>query len=181
MVKDVKLEESTALLETVSLKELNKARFEDKIWSWKTCTSAVSAHAKLVGNNSKKASNSDINNFNFLKKFDINLNPRRQLATLEIYWSPPLDGWIKCNTDGVAIGNPSVDAYGGIFRNHLAEHVLSFCDFVGIESSKNAEFLGALKAIELAKQHNFSKLWIETDCTFVVNAFKNHDLVPWKF
>ncbi|KEH25972.1 hypothetical protein MTR_6g038610 [Medicago truncatula] len=37
-----------------------------------------------------------------------------------------------------------------------------------------------MRAIEIASQHNWTQLWLESDSMLVVNAFKNHALVPWK-
>ena len=34
-----------------------------------------------------------------------------------VVWSPPTPGWIKVNTDGVAMGSPGVGGCGGIFQN----------------------------------------------------------------
>lgn len=149
--------------------------------TWKSCVVVVFAQAKLVGNNTKKVSNSDISNFTLLKSFGINLIPRKALKTMEVLWPPPLTGWIKCNIDRVAVGIPSSAACGGIYRDHNADHVLSFCDFIGLDTSENVELVAALMAIEIAKQKNFSKLWMKTDCTFVVYGFKNHGLMPWNY
>lgn len=158
----------------------NKSRFEDKNYHGKACVALISGHANLVGNNSNRVSNSIMTNFCFLKKFDINIKANKTLSTLEVLWTPPIYGGIKCNICGVTVGNPRTSACGVIFRDHDASHILSFTAFLGNESPENADFLVAIMALETEKSKNFSKLWIETGCIFVVNAFKNHALVPWK-
>jgi hypothetical protein len=42
-----------------------------------------------------------------------------------------------------------------------------------------AELSGALRAIEIASQHNWSNLWLELDSALVVLAFKKNTLIPW--
>lgn len=114
-----------------------------------------------------------------LKKLDINLNPVKLAKTIEVLWSPPLLGWIKCNTDGVVSGNPKLAACGAIFWDHNANHLFSFCNFFGYASTEDAELVGVLMAMEEAKKRKITELWIESDNMFLVNAFKNRSLAPW--
>jgi len=69
---------------------------------------------------------------------------------------------------------------GGIFRNRNADILLCFAENIGHESAYFAELSGAMRAIELAMQHDWQSLWIETDSALVVNAFKNISQFPWK-
>lgn len=94
----------------------NQTRFEDKCISWKHCVSKIKALAKVAGNNTLKASNGSIPNFSFLKHLDISIHPKGTVRTIDVLWIPPLIGWLKCNVDGVAVGNPKVAACGGIYR-----------------------------------------------------------------
>lgn len=45
-----------------------------KLLNWKSCIIHISTLAKLVGNNTKKSSNSSMENFTLLKGFDISIN-----------------------------------------------------------------------------------------------------------
>ncbi|MCI10048.1 putative ribonuclease H protein, partial [Trifolium medium] len=38
----------------------------------------------------------------------------------EVNWYPPKAYWIKCNTNGDALGCPGLATYGGIFRDSSA-------------------------------------------------------------
>ncbi|XP_058783706.1 uncharacterized protein LOC131658429 [Vicia villosa] len=136
----------------------NKNRFENKAPCWKSAVTIMATHAKLVGNNSKRVSNSSMASFTLLKKFGIQINPKAPTATLEILWSPPTVGWMKCNIDGVVLGNPRLVACGGVFRDHNANHVVSFSDFLGNESPEFAELFVAISALKEAKRRNFNKL-----------------------
>ncbi|XP_058734177.1 uncharacterized protein LOC131605902 [Vicia villosa] len=158
----------------------NRARFEDKHTHWKSCASLIAAHASLVGCCTSRYSNDSMLSFCLLKKFNIQIHPSKPLITKPIVWSPPLSDWFKCNVDGVSTGNATLAACGGIFRDHNANHILSFSVFLGPESAIIAEFMAAILCIEAAEKNNYRKLWVESDCILVVNAFKDHYLVPWK-
>ncbi|XP_058726868.1 uncharacterized protein LOC131598268 [Vicia villosa] len=158
----------------------NHARFEDKQIHWKHCISLTVAQLQMIGNNANKTSNSSISNFTVLKNFNISIRPSKALTTMNVLWTPPLHGWLKCNVDGVACGFPWTSACGGIFRDHNALHVLRFSALLGKEPPETAEFLAVIMALEKAKDFGIYKLWIESDCILVVNAFKDHSFVPWK-
>jgi ribonuclease HI len=83
--------------------------------------------------------------------------------------------WLKCNIDGASNGNPGIAACGGIFRNYDADFIYGFAEPLGITSSFVAELSGALRAIEIALHRNWTHLWIESDSSSVVAAFKNPD------
>jgi len=96
---------------------------------------------------------------------------------IEVIWNPPILHWIKCNTDGSA--NLNTSSCEGIFRDKNSKFVLCFAENTGVGNAYHAELSGAMRAIELAAQHNWSSLWLECDYELVVNAFKNQSLVPW--
>jgi ribonuclease HI len=83
--------------------------------------------------------------------------------------------WLKCNIDGASNGNPGIAACGGIFRNYDADFIYGFAEPLGTTSSFVAELSGALRAIEIALHRNWTHLWIESDSSSVVAAFKNPD------
>jgi ribonuclease HI len=125
------------------------------------------------------ASNS-IRDFSILKQFKIKIHNPKSPSVLEIFWQPPLINWVKCNIDGASKGNPGISSCGGIFRNHDAEFMLCFVEFIGFASSYMVELQGALRAIEVAHQMNWRNLWLETDSALVLLAFTNPNFhVPW--
>lgn len=85
---------------------------------------------------------------------------------------------MKCNTDGAS--NSQAASSGGLFRDSEANFLLGFSENVGQENAYFAELSAAMRAIEIASQQNWTQLWLESDSMLVVNAFKNHALVPWK-
>ncbi|GAU50480.1 hypothetical protein TSUD_409650 [Trifolium subterraneum] len=92
-------------------------------------------------------------------------------------WLPPLSNWVKCNTDGASTNASS--ACGGLFRNSNADFLYGFAENPCISSAFVAELCGAMNAIEIAASKNWNNLWLETDSTLVVLAFKSSLLVPW--
>jgi ribonuclease HI len=112
--------------------------------------------------------------------FRITIHHPRVPILKEVCWQPPLWNCFKCNIDGASRGNPGIAACGGIFRNHDAEFVYGFAEPLGISSSFVAELCGAMRAIEIAYNKNWRYLWIESDLSSVVSAFRNPDnLVVW--
>jgi ribonuclease HI len=58
--------------------------------------------------------------------------------------------------------------------------IFCFAEPLGIVSSYHAELNAAMTSIEIAYQTNWHNIWIETDSTLVVLAFKNSNIViPW--
>jgi ribonuclease HI len=151
----------------------NQVRYNNKLISWRNAISLITACTYLSGNNSLKSSSNSIRDFNFLKMFRISIHQPRTPVIKEIIWQPPLFNWIKCNTDGASNGNPGIASCSGIFRDHNANFIYAFAEPLGRETAFFAELCGALTAIELAFENNWFNLWLESDSTLVVAAFKN--------
>jgi ribonuclease HI len=58
-------------------------------------------------------------------------------------------------------------------QNDKADFLFAFAEPLGFESSFFAELCGALRAIEIALDRNWLNLWLESDSSLVVAAFKN--------
>ncbi|MCI26012.1 RNA-directed DNA polymerase (Reverse transcriptase), partial [Trifolium medium] len=61
--------------------------------------------------------------------------------------------WYKANTDGFDVGNTA--ACGGLFRDHLTDHVGSFAQNLGPGSILHAEITAIIIALELAAVHGW--------------------------
>jgi ribonuclease HI len=156
----------------------NNARFLDKATNWRNAISWISANSALAGNNTSLCSNSSMSDFKFLKQFNINIHPPKAPNIKEVIWMPPLVDWVKCNCDGASTQLSS--ACGGIYRNHLAEFICCFAENTGTNSAYFAELCGAMRAIEIAADNGWRNVWLETDSSLVVLAFRTTSLVPWK-
>lgn len=94
----------------------------------------------------------------------------------EVCWHPPSWGWFKCNIDGSTKGSPSVAACGGIFRDGFGSILGCFALNIGLSFSLHAEFVAMIKAIELAHDKDWKKLWIESDYSLVISAFRSKSI-----
>jgi ribonuclease HI len=86
----------------------------------------------------------------------------------------------QCNTDGAATSVTS--SCGGIFRNHRDDMICCFAQNTSTSSASafHVELCGAMCAVEIAHSYNWKYLWMETDSTLVVKAFKADPLILWK-
>ncbi|GAU41845.1 hypothetical protein TSUD_177560 [Trifolium subterraneum] len=160
------------LLNTIWLVR-NEARFNNKLIPWMSAISLIITNTALTGNNTCKSSSNSLRDFTFLKRFRIAIHNPKTPILKEIIWHPPPLNWTKCNIDGASCGNPGIASCGGIFRDHNVDFVLAFAKPLGIASSYFAELCGAMNAIEIAYSKNWFNLWLETDSSLVVAAFKN--------
>jgi ribonuclease HI len=156
----------------------NNARFNSKVTHWKTAIAWILSNTSITGNKTSCISSSSMRDFMILKRLNVNLHPPKPTIVKEVLWQPPLDHWVKCNTDGASTSSTS--SCGGIFRNHNADLLYCFAENIGRKSAFKAELCGAMRAIELANYTNWKNLWLESDSSLVVLAFKSIDLVPWE-
>jgi ribonuclease HI len=131
----------------------------------------------LSGNLTKHVFYSSMSEFTILKNFKVKVHPPKAPVIKEVIWHPPILNWTKCNIDGAATSTTS--SCGGIFRNHLADFIGCFAERLTLCSAFFAEVSGALRALELASQNNWTNLWIETDSALLVLAFKSSSMIPW--
>jgi ribonuclease HI len=156
----------------------NQARFNNRLVHWKNSISIICSNVSLSGNKTKQIFRSSMSDFSILKKFKVSIHPPKAPSVVEVIWYPPTLNWLKCNTDGAATSFAS--ACGGVFRDHNADFVASFSECLGNTSSLIAELSGLMRAIELAKDNNWLNLWIETDSSLAVLAFKSSSsIIPW--
>jgi len=174
-----KLAVTSALINILNAKWYvrNQIRFNDKTIHWKSAISNIISNVSLSCNLSNAVPSSAISDFIILKKLNVCIHPPKAPRIIEVIWHPPIFQWIKCNTDGSASNNTS--SCGGLFRDKDSKFILYFADNTGSGSAYNAELSGAMRAIEVATQHNWNYFWLETDSALVVNAFKNNSLIPW--
>ena len=113
----------------------------------------------------------------FLNSFSITPNYRQRGQIISVIWKAPTHPWVKVNTDGSLLGGHA--SCGGIFRDHKGSFLSCFASNLGQLSFLEAEIHGFLLAMEYAAQHQWSRLWIESDSTSAVSAFKNPSVIPF--
>jgi len=87
--------------------------------------------------------------------------------------------WVKVNTDGASIKNPTRAATSGIFRNSEGVCLGGFSQFLRNVNALYAELIAVMNAIEIAVVMSFSNVWLESDSQLVILAFKSNSVVPW--
>ncbi|XP_058782945.1 uncharacterized protein LOC131657578 [Vicia villosa] len=157
----------------------NGARYRNITPSFHSTVSGILAQIRLAGNCSVLRASSSMSDFCLLKSFKISVNFPRAPRVIEFLWHPPIQSWIKCNCDG-SLAN-SASGCGGIFRDSLGNFVLAFAEPVAELNSLDAEFSAVFRAIEIARDRAWLKLWIECDSLIVVQAFSKEVLIPWQF
>jgi ribonuclease HI len=118
--------------------------------------------------------------FVILKAFNVNAHLPNAPVIKEVLWQPPLYNWVKCNTDGSALGSPGLASCGGLFRDYTATFLGGFSINIGNSYALYAELLGVMNAIEIGHSKGWNNLWIESDSKLVNLAFNSSHIVPWK-
>lgn len=91
-----------------------------------------------------------------------------------------LFGAIKCNMDGLMRGSPGHAIVEGIFRDHLGGMLAYFSLNVGIQSTFFVEIFGAIISLEMAKENDWNRIWLECDSTLVIHVLTKLSIVPWQ-
>lgn len=79
----------------------------------------------------------------------------KALVIKEVYWHPNKAYWIKCNTSGIALGSPRVDACAGIFHDSYETIISYFSKRLGINYAFHGDIFDVMMAIEIS----YSRGW----------------------
>ncbi|KAF1892262.1 hypothetical protein Lal_00036624 [Lupinus albus] len=101
-------------------------------------------------------------------------------SRVEVTWKPPRVGWIKVNTDGATNGSPGQAGGGGIFRDFNGVFIAFFASYLEIQDALYAKLYLAMKVIHMAYKRGWWNLWLECDCSLVVDIFNDVSNAPWK-
>lgn len=87
----------------------------------------IQSEVAFIGNETKKVAKSSVHDYTITKTFKVNLNPPKAPKIVEVIWSLPSNGWLKCNTsNSFAISK----AYE-IFCNGLGDFIFAFSKMEG--------------------------------------------------
>lgn len=89
-------------------------------------------------------------NLQILKSFQVFGMVSKAPSTTQVDWYPLFCGWIKCNTDGAAMGCSGHVAAGGLFCDSAGAILGCFSSYLGISNALFAEFSAAIFAVEVA-------------------------------
>ncbi|XP_020225671.1 uncharacterized protein LOC109807540 [Cajanus cajan] len=104
---------------------------------------------------------------------------RKLEQPVEIQWTPPSAGWIKCNTDGAFSTFTSSASCKIIFLDSSANLVGCLAESVGAKSALEAEVLAIIHVVQIARSRGWMSLWIEIDSMLSIHAFSYPSLVPY--
>jgi len=152
----------------------NASRFNNKIISWRSAISTIISRVSISVGNSKLHASTSMLEFTILKALNCKINPPRSSIVKEVFWNPPILHWIKANCDGAA--TTGATSCGGIFRNSSGQFLGCFVERLNAGNSLIAELCGIMRTLELAKQRNYTHIWLETDSRIAVFAFKSQTL-----
>jgi ribonuclease HI len=95
----------------------------------------------------------------------------RPRSTVMIRWKPPVEDWVKLNTDGACKGRTTAGC-GGIIRNNRGDWLGGFAKHVGVCSAFTAELWGVLEGLNYAWSKGFKLVELDVDSMAVVKAIK---------
>lgn len=157
----------------------NQKRFNDKSVNIRCATYLILSATSMSGNLTPLTASASMFDFVILKHFDVTIKPPKPQIIKEVIWIPPILNWTKCNTDGVAQGNPGHAACGSFYGNTNLVFLGGFAINLGITSALCSEIIGAMVAIKIAYHKGWFSMWLETDSIVVFLAFKSSKIVPW--
>jgi ribonuclease HI len=102
--------------------------------------------------------------------------PAPPMTVRLVLWKSPSVEWIKANTDG-SVTHASA-ACGGLFRDYTSRFLGGYAQRVN-GTVLHAELMSMILAMELAHRQGWLALWIESDSKAALQAFENHQVVPW--
>ncbi|RHN59594.1 putative ribonuclease H-like domain-containing protein [Medicago truncatula] len=103
---------------------------------------------------------------------------RRFKEITPVVWKPPTVRWVKINTDG-SVRN-SLASCGGIFRDHRGTFLGCFACNFGPVLVFEVDLSAIIFAMEFAARFDWLNLWLESDSSSAVLAFKNSNLIPFR-
>ncbi|KAK3189603.1 hypothetical protein Dsin_029164 [Dipteronia sinensis] len=97
------------------------------------------------------------------KHFGLRGRPPHASVIKSVFWSPPSPGWVKVNTDEVALGSPDAGGYGGVFRNCRSFIKGCFAALLDLVFAFEAGLLAVSMAINYAWINDWRSIWLESD------------------
>ena len=94
-----------------------------------------------------------------------------QRVVVTCRWEKPLEGWIKLNTDGCALGSMGLAGCGGVVRDSHGEWISGFSRHIGTTNSFVAELWGLRDGLFMCSNLNIPFLIVEMDAKSIVEIF----------
>lgn len=145
------------------------------LWSiWMTRNLKVFQNAPVFPSAAARSATNKAAEFSFLGSNRPPISP--PICPVLIEWLPPDDGWLKLNVDGACDTTTHCIPAGGLIRDHHGNWTGGFHQFLGRGNSLLAECWGALLGLKLAVSFGVNCLWLESNCSNLVNLL-NHEFM----
>jgi ribonuclease HI len=92
-------------------------------------------------------------------------------AEIMVCWKPPMEGWVKLNTDG-AYKDESAAGCGGVIRDSHGGWLGGFAKYLGICSAYVAELWGVLEGLRYARNLGFTRIELNVDSSVVDHVLR---------
>jgi ribonuclease HI len=103
--------------------------------------------------------------------------PNQSIARVVERWSPPLQEWVKVNSDGAFSQGSGHGGGAVVMREHHGSFLAgSSWFFPQVTDPEHAELLACRAAVQLAKDRGVSKLMLESDCQAAVRKIATTEL-----
>ncbi|KAK9998044.1 hypothetical protein SO802_017647 [Lithocarpus litseifolius] len=99
----------------------------------------------------------------------LSFNASARISQNLIRWERPALGWLKLNTDGLALEQLGVAGGGGVLRDERGDWVIGFARNIGRASSFTAELWALRDGLSICLVENFLKVEVEMDAKILVN------------
>lgn len=96
-----------------------------------------------------------------------------------ISWKLTPQWWAKINFDRAAKGNLDPAGCGGVLQDHDGNFLSAVVLPLGIKTNHIVEAIGAYRSLILAKNHNFSCVWVEGDSKNIINYLRGTSKPSW--
>lgn len=160
--------------------ERNQRCFSDVKRSMESVFNVVLSEVHLSFNLSIMKGRSDMVDYQVSNFFNIPFKTKRAIIAKMVVWTPPTGEVVKINCDGSSYGTNPCGAIGFVLRGSSSIFLGALASNIDFASSLEAEFCAFMLAIDKAKDHGLTSIWMETDSMAVVNAFHKDIGIPWK-
>ena len=106
------------------------------------------------------------------------IQPPSRIPQLIRWHSPPPSPYpyLKLNTNGSALGNPSLASAGRVLRDHRGQWIFGFSLHVGLATNNMAELDVVRQGLEMAWNMGFKFIHLELDSKLVLSWLTNNNV-----
>lgn len=90
-----------------------------------------------------------------------------------MFWSCPIAGKLKLNTNGSSKGDLGQAGYGGLLRDEAGTWLWGFYGYLGSCTSLEAELWGIYRGLTIIMQKDLANIQIETDSTQAMELIRD--------